>query len=352
MNSIELMPSEEILSFPIDDSTSNVSMGLVYYDGQLINVNWTTNSLQFYNLKTQTKDKEIFFEEEGPNGVGGIFGIYPHNLDSIFLFNQVASVITLTDTSGNIKNRIQYEAPRRYSNAFVHNAYALSPPLLIKGKLLVKTHITGNYRAMTEEDLSKSDMAYSINLNSGSVKMEDLEYPEKYLSEGLKLFEPSIVFHPEYTVYSIFGDHRIFKKSKSGELETFEGKSQYLDEYLPKFPIDGARLETQRYLLGSSRYESLVYDDYRKVYYRIAYPTLQITQEEELIKLRQSSGPFVIQVFDESLNLITERYFEDEIYLPNNLFVAEKGLYISINNPFNPTAEEDSFRFRLLELVN
>lgn len=114
----------------------------------------------------------------------------------------------------------------------------------------------------------------------------------------LKFFEPSIVFHEDFIVYSIHGNHRLFRQTINGNLETFEGKSQFLHVGLPLFPLEGERLETQKYLLATSRYESLIYDTYREIYYRFAYPTLPIANEDDLRGLRENPGPFVIQVFD------------------------------------------------------
>jgi hypothetical protein len=350
-NSFTLTPSQSILSFPVDSTTSTISTGLVSFENHLINVNWNTNSLQFYGLKTQQLEKEIFFQYEGPQGVGTLFGIHVKSLDSIFLFPQIANLITLTDTSGQILNRIPYQNPETYTNAFVHNAYFGSPPLLSGKKLFVKTHIQGNYRAMTEENLVKSQMGYSINLADSTTQLTNLTYPEGYLSKGLKHFEPSLVFQPNFTVYSLFGDHRVFKQNVDGTLETFDGQSQFLDESLPIFPVDGERLDTQKYLSASSRYELIIYDPYRNVYYRYAYPTLTIESEDDLRLLRENPGAFVIQVFDSKLKLLTERLFEGGIYFPNNSFVTKEGLYISINNPENPAANEDFLQFERIDLV-
>ncbi|MAN87093.1 MAG: hypothetical protein CL555_09695 [Algoriphagus sp.] len=347
---IKLQASGEILGIPIDSLTANISTGLVRYEDYLVNVNWNSNSLQFYDLSAEKLSREITFDQDGPNGIEFILGFHIQSLDSIFLFNQSGSVITLADTTGQIKNKIEYTIPEGQTNAFVHNAYFGSAPRLKGNQLWVKTHIPIQYSKITADLMQKSVMGYQINLEDGSTSLQGISYPEDYLAGGLKFYEPSLVFQPDFTVYSLSGDHRIFKKSKNGILETFDGKSQYLDESLPYFPINGERFETQKYLTASSRYETLVYDEFRKVYYRFAYPTLAIENEEELLALRENPGPFVIQVFYVDLKLITESYFEGGIYFPNNHFITEKGLYLSANNPENPEAEEDAFRFELIEL--
>jgi hypothetical protein len=348
--SSRLKASGEFLRIPIDSLTANISTGLVRYEDYLVNVNWNTNSLQFYDLNSEKLSREITFDQDGPNRVEFILGFHIHNLDSIFLFNQTGSVITLTDTTGQIKSRIDYLIPEGHTNGFVHNAYFGSAPKLIGKQLWVKTHIPIQYSKMTADLMQKSVMGYQINLEDGSTSINGLSYPEGYLEKGLKFYESSLVFRPEFTVFSIFGNHNLYKQKRNGGLETFDGKSQFLNESLPYFPVDGERFETQKYLTASSRYETLVYDEYRNVYYRFAYPTLQIEKEEDLLALRENPGPFVIQVFDEDLTFITESYFEGGIYFPNNHFITEKGLYLSANNPENPEAEEDSFRFELIEL--
>jgi hypothetical protein len=133
-------------------------------------------------------------------------------------------------------------------------------------------------------------------------------------------------------------------------LQSIEAASSYLDETLPSFRVDAAPDEFFRYAFASSRYASLRYDSYRKVYYRFAFPTLADATDEEIKELRVTPGPFVIMVFDEDLNLLTEKLFEAGTYLPDNSFVSEKGLYLSINHPDNPQNKEDQLAFELIEL--
>ncbi len=202
----ELQASGEFIKLPVDETTPNVSMGLTTYEHYLLNVNMRNNSLQLYDLEQSQLIKKIKFEMEGPDGVGDILGTYFHNLDSIFLFSQVLPQIVLTDTSGKVKQVIKYTQPDEYATAFVHNSYYLSPPLLIDGKLRVKTHLPGNYLNMTEEILSQSAIGLEIDLKTAKVNTLNVKYPAGYLESGLKFFETSIVFEKEQTTYSITGE--------------------------------------------------------------------------------------------------------------------------------------------------
>jgi hypothetical protein len=133
-------------------------------------------------------------------------------------------------------------------------------------------------------------------------------------------------------------------------LRSIEASSSYLDETLLSFRADASSEEFQRYAFSSSRYASMLYDSYRNVYYRFAFPTIPDVTADELRNLRTAPGPFVIMVFDENLKLLTEKLFEAGTYLPDNSFVGEKGLYISINHPDNPKNKEDQMAFEVIEL--
>ncbi len=88
----------------------------------------------------------------------------------------------------------------------------------------------------------------------------------------------------------------------------------------------------------------------RQVYYRIGYPEAQVTSEQDLRALREAPGPFVIQVFDKTLKLISEKRFEAGKYLTSNLFITKEGLYLSINHMDNPVNEEDAMQFEKIVL--
>ncbi len=46
-------------------------------------------------------------------------------------------------------------------------------------------------------------------------------------------------------------------------------------------------------------------------------------------------------ILDKNLIILGETRFENNYLVPNNVFVAEDGLYISTNHPDNPILEED-----------
>jgi hypothetical protein len=346
-----MKPSGKFLSLQLDANTPNVSMGLQFSDGFLFNVNWANNEIQMYDIESGLLIKSLVFDIEGDQGVGELFGFHVHTLDSIFLFSQLNAVLILTDTSGMVKNRIRYTQPDMYSPAFVHNSYFLSPPIIKGDEMYVKTHFQGNYREVTAEQLSANHMTYAINMKTGIVDFLKHTYPSDYLAKGLKHFEPSMATDGNKVVYSLFGDHRLFFAPSFNEpIQSVSTPSSHLDENLPLFPLQGERFDTQKYLQGSSRYESIIYDPFREVYYRFAFPTYTFESDEEVKSLRSEPRGFVIMTLDKDLNVIDDQYFEGGKYMPNNIFVGEKGLYLSTSHSNNPQNQEDKMVFEIFEL--
>lgn len=282
------------------NETSNISRGLQAYsndeDELLFDINWNRNSLQIYDVASGESIKEISFQTEGDEAVGRVFGFHVQSLDSIFLFSQQVAEIVLIDSANTIKDRISYETPDEYSNAFVHNAYFISRPILHDNKLIVKTHLQGNYKDMTAEKLQKKSISYSIDIESGAAELLNPKYPADYLNRGLKFYEYSMASNTDQLVFSFFGDHRLFYSSKNtgNTLKSKMVKSRYLADELPLFPINGARESSYKYLFASDHYESLLYDNYRNIYYRFCFPAQEYNNMEELSTLKETPNSFSI----------------------------------------------------------
>lgn len=352
--SYSLVASGEKMILPINDSTSNISSGLEYFEGgkpYLFNANWNTNSLQIYDLKNQVLEKELVFEREGDRGIEWNY-FHVQSLDSIFLFPPFGNRFVLTDTSGVINNQIRFELPTGYSTIFPHNSYYVSPPAVIGKELIVKVRGDKRLTEYTQGNLDSMSLEAAINLETGAVRMLPPGFPNDYLSSGSKQLEYSIINLGGKKIASFMGDHRLYTSDHNSEAWTvIDSKSQFLDNQMPTIPKDIDSRGMSEYAFAKSRYESLVYDSFRQVFYRFGYPTFAFENDEELRALRNSPPAFVVMVFDEELQFLTETKFEAGTYFPTNFFVGEKGLYISLSHPDNPEIKEDEMVFGLIKLV-
>jgi hypothetical protein len=99
-------------------------------------------------------------------------------------------------------------------------------------------------------------------------------------------------------------------------------------------------------------YGNLLFDKYRNVYYRIAYPETKIEKGVNGLELLQYGRKrFSIIILDKDFNIIGETLFPDYTYNSTVMFIREDGLYISDSHYLNPDYNDDVLSFRKFNLV-
>lgn len=350
----KLVSDGEVFSIKIDNQTPNISDGLVSFSTDinwLFNVNYTNNEIQLYNLDSKTLEKRMVFDLEGPDAVAFVFGIQVQSLDSIFIFDYPKNDLYLSDTSAKVKTKLQYHAPEGYTAAFVHNAHYSYKPILSKDRLLVNAKFKGNLREITNEQLSSKKLGYTIDLRNGDTKLLSVGWPSDYNGSGSKLLDFSMAAIEEMLVYSLVADHYLYVTDLNGKpIRKVFAKSEYLNQSFESFPTIDDRSATLNYVFASDRYERILYDEYRGVFYRFVFPKVDVTNEDELNILRRFPRKLSIMILDKKLNVIGETLMPENTYYPGNSFVSEDGLYISINHPNNPLNNEDLLSFEIFKL--
>ncbi|WP_082632300.1 DUF4221 family protein [Algoriphagus resistens] len=351
----ELVSDGQLVSLQIDSQTSNVSGGLVAFQDEngswLFNVNQVNNEIQLYNLDSRTLEKRMIFDLEGPEGVEYISGIHVHSMDSIFLFGYPMRNLNLTDTSAKIKANYKYEPPLGYTAAFVHNAHYNYSPILRGNKLLVNAKFESNIREVTDDTLASKKLSYTIDLKSSEVGLLPITWPKGYNESGPKLLDFSMASDGVNLVYSLVADHTLYVTDLDGNsIKTADAKSQFVDQSFPSFNEGTNQFNTMKYVLASDRYERLLYDEYRGVFYRFVFPKVEVENEEEINELRRFPRKFAVMILDKDLNMLGETLMPENTYYPGNSFVGKDGLYISISHPDNPKNEEDLMSFEVFKL--
>lgn len=351
-----LIKTDTLLTLALDSTTANISPFLTYYDdglsetGYLFSVNTMSNAMQLYDLDSQRLVRTVRFDVEGERGVGKLESLFVQDFDNILLFPSQANRIFLVNATASIFEKLEYEIPEVYTNAQISSSFFAGTPYLKNGYLTVKTKYPGNYRAITNEELAKVHVAYIIDLRARKSALLPHYFPPDYYAQGMKHVEFSSVHSPLGAVYSFFGDHHLYYADQINQpLQKKEAKSQYFNQTIAAFPATGDRQDRAQYYAASAHYGSLLYDRYRKVYYRFCYPEVDIDDIQALRTHVQYPQKFSILMLDEQLNIIGETLFDNNKELvPQNAFVGKKGLYLSTNHTGNPQNEEGFFKFRLL----
>ena len=98
-------------------------------------------------------------------------------------------------------------------------------------------------------------------------------------------------------------------------------------------------------------YGNIIYDKYRNVYYRVAYPQKDYDMDENFVELWQSGrGEFSIMILDEGLNVIGETLLPENKYRSDLMLLLEDGLYISTSHYKNTAFNEDRLEFQRFTL--
>lgn len=150
----------------------------------------------------------------------------------------------------------------------------------------------------------------------------------------------SFFFDDEIVISSI--DHKtlIKKKVKS----KFINKIELLDDF---------GNITFNDMCENPNYGNLLFDKYRNVYYRIAYPETEVSREVNGLELMQyGRKKFSIIIMDHDFNIIGETLFPDYTYNSTLMFIREEGLYISDSHYLNPEFSDDVLSFQLFELIS
>lgn len=94
-------------------------------------------------------------------------------------------------------------------------------------------------------------------------------------------------------------------------------------------------------------YGNILYDSYREIYYRIAYPKTDIDASIRPLELMDYGRKnFSIIILDKKFNKIGETLFPDYTYNSVQMFIREDGLYISESHYLNPGFSDDRLNFR------
>lgn len=357
---VELVKNEQIsYEYEIDtDTYYRFNCLFTHTDSEgnnyLVFLGSRANKIFFYQLESGKLQFVVNLEKEGQNEVGSVAGFHIQDFDNIFLTSNKMG-ITKVDTAGHKKQFIEYGTTNKGTLVAenFHSSSVLYTPLVINGDDLYITQFA--YRGVPP-----SQTPVSIKIDTINDKFEELPF---YLSEVIedKLFLKyyftdyfSRDFNGEQFVYAFPNDENIYVTSLDHkDVKSYPAKSQYFNKVKYISADIGDAKILQKQMLENPRYGNLVYDKYRNVYYRIAYPETDLSKYPNYdVKNFGDSGMinFSIIILDENFNVMGETLFPSGIYMSTVLFINEKGLCISDSHILNPDFDEDKLSFKCFEL--
>ena len=309
--------TDETLSFPIDsDTKNNFNIYSVYKDKDgkeyFTFQNIENNTIHFYDLKQQKP----------------AFRITP----SLYLINKNCDLLD------------KQPFPELKPSCFMATASQL--PVRIEHTL---------YTCIEPNRLIEHDpVSVAINMNTKEEKKLPFDYPDYPGSEvKLKRYGMEASYSRCYDgqrfIYSFHYDENIYVATPEHDsIRKVSVKSKYFD----KVQLPDELTASPEDFCVNAWYNNLLYDPYREVYYRIAYPPSTLDKGVRPMELVQFGRKnFSIIILDKDFRILGEPLFPDNTYNPTIMLVRPEGLYISDSHYLNPRFNDDILSFRKFELV-
>lgn len=352
---VSLVKSHKILSFAIDENTTTKIFRLFPYtdpEGKayLTFQNSGKNEIQFFDMNTQELVFKIKPEINGENGIGFLRGYTIKNPDSIFVATSGKNEISLMDYHGNVKDRYRYDKTEDGHLLYYGtiSSYRYKPLIFINNKMFILP--TGNRWGPT------NPVSSVIDLKTKAVHaLQGFQYPSFPNTDNRAKISGiendfSRCFDGRQFAYSFYYSEDIYVTDISHEsVRKINVKSKYINQI--SITDDYGNL-TSKDLVEEKVYGNLIYDKYKNVYYRIAYPGAELEKGVNgLDLLEYGHKNFSIIILDEHFNIIGETLFPDYTYNSNLIFIREDGLYISNSHFMNPCYSDDILGFQRFDLI-
>jgi len=349
-----LKESDKVVTFKLNNHTkSSINVMSLFTDSAgreyLTFQNPGQNEILFYDIHTRELATVVNPEVEGNNGVGFYTGYYIQSLDSIFI-TSYGSTITLINRDAKIIDRFPYD--KAQDSILLENYCAISfvykPIINIDNKLYIMPSCN--------RWAAKKPVCAYIDLSDRTVHaLTGFEYPtfpgadNKAKLSGIEN-DVSRCFDGRRFVYAFYYDEDIYVVSPDHQsTRRVKVKSKYID----KVKLLNDYELTEKEMCENPNYGNLIYDKYRNVYYRIAYPETEIEKNVRTMELLMyGRKKFSIIILDQDFNTIGETLFPEYQYNSAVMFIREEGLYISTSHPMSPDYSDDKLTFKCFTLEN
>ena len=354
----------DTISFPIDEETYYASKSIFQFEDN------GKEFLFFKNLTNKGASKAIVFDvekesvhktvplyKEGPNGIPSISGGFPVDMNYSLITSSPRFYIV--NDSGYVK----YKSPALYSDrkgggesfgiTFMYSRY--HSPAIFKDSVLYFPQINIGYPHKADT-WATSHIFASLDFRTNELKPTRFCYPSIFNKEELtRKFSYNTAHSYAYTgkdvAVSFKQSDSIYVSSDFEHVKAYLAKSRHAPSMTPE-PYNAQTDNEVRLRREALEYDywHLIYDKYRKVFYRFVRHPYEFPKHKNAMFDEDSGREFSIVILNEDYEIVGETSFPGNTYSYVIYFVGKKGLYLSLNNLENPTFSEDELFFRCFEL--
>lgn len=347
-------------SIPLDSMTSPEGNDICFHEDKNNNIlvyliNRKTNSLYIYDWLSKKQLSKLSFQVEGPSGVGNVNYVYAKSRDSIFLLSNYQYKLTLINSKGNILRKFTLLPDgSKFDESTLQapsGSYSILPtggwqsPIIETNNVI---YLCGfpNLNPMQKDFYSVGKVSLALNLKTGKVTYFK-GYPDSYKEKAALPMQSLSPFwvHNAYNgsiIYSFPDDHNIsIYNLSSGATVSKKVISDKFKANNQLFKRSNNPFDELNYFMSTSHYDRIIYDKYRKIYYRFVKINKYKTYNNSL------RFPFDYRIIVVDSNFVKKGEIESSVeYDHGYFFVSKDGLYLQENNPQN----EDFLYFSLFKL--
>ena len=349
-----LEATENIKSYPLDSYVKYNPFYLWTFEENgkryLSFLNYGTTQLYFYDFDTEKFLSKVTLEQEGPDGVGMLSGYYIKDFNHIYVSSYIYQGIIRVDTTGVIVQKIPYRktgSGYKIISSYNASSHPYLPPIFIGDKMYITQQ--NNERFCPAEKTPISVVIDTVQKKYTSLPLTFSILTEKQKESNGDDF--SRTYDGKNFIYSFYVDEDILVTSiDHAEVKRIRAKSRYIDSPDEEQPLNAQK--GPQLNLELARYGDLMYDPYREVYYRFAYPKTELDDKINWMgKSVYGRKKFSVIILDKDFQIIGETLFPEAIYNPYASFVSKEGLYISRDYQMNYDQSEDFMTFELFKLI-
>jgi Domain of unknown function (DUF4221) len=343
------------ISFALDQTASFSPYTLQYLDdGQrayLLASNKNTLTVDVYEAATNKLVAKLGVNDSLTKYTDNLHAFWAINQDSILVYSQFKFAFVLLKVKDwRVQARFTFRPlnPRTQQPMLNHGSQTALPSFVLDNKV--------HFAELPLADIAKLigtgyQLEHAYDLGRDTTTLVNTTWPKAYLGGYWDdLFTYYWTFDSQKRIiYSWQAEHDLLVREGDSlrrvpaRSDRFTTDVEY-DPSLKNLRGDDVNFIEQNY------YGKVLYDRYRKCYYRFASIGVPSGLPSGEIK-SYDDRPFVVITLDKNFRKIAEDYFPPGRYLPKDSFVSREGLCISDHNLRNyDKVSEDEMSFSVFEL--
>lgn len=357
-----LIPADT-LRFPIDDSTYYESKAMFQFEDKnkeylFFQTSWHRGILRIiiFDIEKQSVHKSVPLYQEGPNGLPRIMGGFPLDMNRFLITTDANRIYQINDEGEILSSSAELFSEHNhyvdYCSTIFYSYY--SNPAILRDSLLYfpQNHIGYPH---TKETWGTSNIFSYTNLNTGTLGKTSFCYPAEFDGEEITRTISYNAAHSyadtgKEVAVSFESCDSIYVSADFQHVRAYNAKSRYFPHLHPT-PYNAAQ-DLTIWLRKENKkptYHHLLYDKYRKVFYRFARFPYEFPIDRN--PMGEDSGrQFSIIILNKDYEIIGETRFPGNTYAYRLWFIGKDGLYLSLNNQGNADFDEDQLLFQRMKL--